>query len=91
MSMPITHCAISKAAHGDECAFKFLVEAREYNETCGAYSVFPCKCKPPCPRPTERQLTTLFTRMNEALELRLKSKNKAHEHPRNRKPAKKVV
>jgi hypothetical protein len=70
MSTPISYCQISAAARGDEKAFNFLVEAMEYNRAWGAFTQFPCECKPRCPAITEAQAEELNNRVNAAIEAR---------------------
>ena len=65
MSIPISTCAICKAALGDEDMFNKLVEAM--NLRWGAWSQSPCKCDPPCPKPNDEQLENFNERMNAAL------------------------
>ena len=67
MSMPLSQCLISKAALGDEAMFNELVSRMKYNLRWGAYSTFPCRCDPPCPRPTIEQIEKLNERMDVAL------------------------
>lgn len=74
MSTPISQCLVSKAAFGDEAAFKFLVEATEYNQTQVAYSYLPCECEPPCPQPIRPQLEELGRRVRAELERRRKER-----------------
>ena len=64
MSIPISTCAVCKAALGDEDMFNKLVEAMKYNLRFGAWSWFPCKCDPPCPKPTDEQLEKFNERMD---------------------------
>jgi hypothetical protein len=60
-------CIVYKAARGDEKAFKWMVDALDYNSTQLAYIQFPCKCKPPCPWPTDRQMRVFNDRLNKVL------------------------
>lgn len=59
MSQPIPFCLISKAAHGDEQARNRLMQAMKYNIECGHYSIWPCRCVPPCPEPTAEMMSAL--------------------------------
>ena len=67
MSTPISTCLLVKAALGDETAFNQLVEAMEYNLSCGHWSVFPCRCDPPCPQPEQERMEALSERLNRVL------------------------
>lgn len=59
---------VYRAALGDEAAFKWLVDAEEYNRTQFAFTISPCECTPPCPRPTDEQRVALNNRVaNEVL------------------------
>lgn len=72
MSVPISFCAVSKAAFGDAKAYDSLVEAMDYNTKCGHFSTFPCACKPPCPVPTAEQLAALDAKVMAAVLVRQK-------------------
>lgn len=67
MSRPLIACEISKAAKGDESAFKQLVEKLKINLAWGAYSTFPCQHNPSCPCPTEEEMNQLNDRLQKAL------------------------
>jgi hypothetical protein len=67
VSVPITGCIISRAARGDELAFKRLVDDLAYNIGKGHFSTWPCEHSPPCPQPTMQQMTTLEDRLATAL------------------------
>jgi hypothetical protein len=67
MSQPISMCMVYKAARGDEKAFKWMVDAMDYNSTQMAFTQCPCECKPPCPKPTDDQLKAFNDRLNKAL------------------------
>jgi hypothetical protein len=62
MSMPITACLIAKAVN-DQAAYAELLSRWRFNKRCGAMSVWPCRCNPPCPVPTEEQLIALEERL----------------------------
>ena len=78
MSTPISQCTINKAALGDQESFKWLVEAMEYNMTQVAYTIFPCECKPPCPKPTNEQIDDLNRRVGAAIKERQKKWQEEH-------------
>lgn len=63
MSVPVSVCLICKAALGDEAAFSRLVSVMKINMKHGAWTQVPCKCKPPCERPTEQQMEALNDRV----------------------------
>lgn len=67
MSIPISSCRVCKAALGDEDTFSKLVEDMKYNLRCRAWTQCPCKCDPPCPKPSDEQLEQFNDRMNAAL------------------------
>ena len=68
MSQPISACSVYKAARGDEEAFKWLVQAMDYNMKCGHWSENPCRCNPPCEKPTVQQLEDCKERLKAELE-----------------------
>jgi len=68
MSQPISACTISKAAHGNQDALKFLTQAMKTNVECGHYSTFPCRHDPPCPVPTEEMMKKLNQHLHETAE-----------------------
>lgn len=63
MSIPVSVCLISKAAHGDEKATVELFKVMKVNIECGHYTTFPCRCAPPCPVPTSEMMARLNKRM----------------------------
>lgn len=67
MSIPIAYCRVYKAALGDDAEFQELVKDMRYNLQCLAYSTWPCKCTPPCPKPTSEQMEDFNNRMHAAL------------------------
>lgn len=83
MSTPISQCLIFKSAFGDEKAYKFLLDAEDYNSTQFAYTIFPCKCDPPCQKPTEEQLSSLRKRLNDDLDKIRKERRKNLPPPGN--------
>jgi hypothetical protein len=80
MSIPISHCLVSKAGLGDEQCFTRLVEAMDYNQRCGHFSTFPCEHDPRCPSLTEDQESSLNQREDAALEKRA-AEQKAKQRP----------
>ena len=67
MSISISVCQICKAALGDEEAFDSIAEAMEYNLRWGVWSTYPCKCDPPCLKPSDEQLEKFNERMKAAI------------------------
>lgn len=68
MSAPISFCEISKAARGDEEAYKSLLMKVLYNLTQPAHTVFGCTCKPSCPEPNDLQRENLNARIAKDIE-----------------------
>lgn len=66
MSIPITACLVSKAARGDQAAYAELRRRWLYNQDFGAFSIWPCKCDPPCPEVTEEQVAALSRQIEAA-------------------------
>jgi len=65
MSMPISGCLISKAACGDEEAYKELIDVYTTNmKYYGHWTTFACRCDPPCAEPTKEQIDELDVRVN---------------------------
>lgn len=67
MSIPISFCLVSKAALGDEEAFGRLKDVMKINIKQGHWSQGGCHHQPPCPQPTEEQVTALNMKLAEAI------------------------
>lgn len=63
-------CIVYRAALGDEDAFKWLVDAEEYNRHQFAFTIMPCRCDPPCARPTNEQRVALNNRVADVVQAR---------------------
>ena len=67
MSYPISYCLVSRAAYGDDVAYKALADAMRYNIKCGHYTQFPCNCDPKCVEVTQELGEALNQRLAEDL------------------------
>lgn len=63
MSNPISVCTIRRAARGDEAAYKHYISDMTINLSWGAYTIFPCMCKPECDEPNEEQVKAFNERV----------------------------
>lgn len=63
MSIPLSSCLVSKAALGNEKAYRELVNVMRINTAFGSYTQIPCRHTPQCTAPSEEQLKTLNDRL----------------------------
>ena len=66
MSLPVSACMMIRACKNEE-AYQGLLKRMRYNIKHGAFTVYDCKCDPPCTPPTDAEAKQLEDRLTNDL------------------------